>query len=136
MFNDKFFQKYVDECNGNKFQAVRLVVSLARSLSKKYDNKILDSEALTWILTGERSGIIDKTGNVRHKSYANSISYMDDILSCVDDKEVCESVRYSISESNKRKNLVYFYKGVLDEYRQARVRVLVRMIWYNRYNQK
>ena len=135
MFDDKFFQKYIDKCDGNKFQAVRLVASLARSLSKKYDNKILDSEALTWILTGERPNTIDENGSIKRKSCINNISFMDDILSCVDDESVCESVRYSISESNKHKNLVYFYKGVPDECRQARVRVLVRMIWYNTHNQ-
>lgn len=134
MLNDKF-QKYVDECNGNKYQAIVLVANLARQLSCKYDNKILDSEALNWILTRERPDIIDSNGNVR-KLYRFNMSYMDDILSEVDDEDVKEAVRYSISESNRQENLVYLYKKVSDECKQARVRVLVRMIWYNTHKYK
>lgn len=135
MLDEKFFQKYLDICKGNRYQAVNLVASLARSLVKRYDNKILDSEALSWILTGERPSIIDDNGNLK-RSNKVFISYMDDLLCEVDDEEVVEAVRYSTAESNRQENLVYLYKRVSEECRQARVRVLVRMIWYNTHKYK
>lgn len=135
MLDEKFFQKYLDICKGNRYQAVNLVASLARSLVKRYDNKILDSEALSWILTGERPSIIDGNGDLK-RSNKVFISYMDDLLCEVDDEEVVEAVRYSIAESNRQENLVYLYKRVSEECRQARVRVLVRMIWYNTHKYK
>ena len=75
MLDEKFFQKYLDICKGNRYQAVNLVASLARSLVKRYDNKILDSEALSWILTGERPSIIDDNGDLK-RSNKVFISYI------------------------------------------------------------
>mgnify|MGYP004655945107 FL=1 len=134
MLDEKYFQRYVDACHGNRYQAVRCIASLARSLVKQYDNRILDSEALSWILTGERPDIIDDDGNLKpHKS---TISYMDDILSSVDDDEVVDAVKCSISESKKQENLVYLYNNISDSSRQTRVRVLVRIIWYHTHEYK
>lgn len=128
MIDNKYLQKYIDKCNGNVFEATMMVASLARSLANKYDNRILHSEALTWILTGERPNIIDDDGNIKQK--CASLSYLDDILFEVDDDEVCKCVRCSIAESNRSQNLVYMYNNITDEPRKARVRVLCRMIWY------
>ena len=133
MLHVKSFDKYLNICRGNKFEAVNLIASLARSLVIKYDNMILHSEALAWLLTGERPDVIDAQGKIKTvPSYR--LSYMDDILSCVDDVDICEAVRYSIAKCNESNNLVYFYKNVPDDARQSRVRILVRMIWYNSHN--
>ena len=134
MLDEKYFQRYVDACQGNRYQAVNYIASLARSLVKQYDNKILDSEALSWILTGERPDIIDDDGNLKpHKS---TISYMDDILSSVDDDEVVDAVKCSMLESKKQENLVYLYNNISESSRQTRVRVLVRIIWYHTHEYK
>lgn len=127
MIDNEYLQKYIDKCNGNVFEATMMVAGLARSLANKYDNRILHSEALTWILTGERPDIIDGHGNI--KQIRHRISYLDDILCEVDDEEVCEAVRQSISQSNYQQNLVYLYNNITDDPRKARVRILCRMIW-------
>ena len=128
MIDNTYLESYINKCDGDIFKATVTVAKLARSLANKYDNRILHSEALTWILTGERPDIIDDNGNIKH--IRRNISYLDDILCEVDDEEVCKAVRQSISQSNHQQNLVYLYNTITDNPRQARVRILCRMIWY------
>ena len=136
MVDDKYLQKYINKCNGDRFAATMLVAKLARNLADKYDNLILHSEALTWVLTGERPMIIDDNGKLNKSIISNNKSYMDDLLCSVDDDEVCDAVRDSISHSNTCQNLVYLYNEITEEPRRARVRVLTRMIWYQTHKYK
>lgn len=115
---------------GSSYAAVNLIASEARKLATQYDNKILHSEAIDWYLTGNKPKIL----NDKYKLYTSSNyvrSYVDEVLSYVDDIGVCESVRHSISASRSSNHLIYVYKDVSDDFRQARVRVLTRIIWYD-----
>lgn len=117
---------------GSPYAAVNYISSEARKLANKYDNIILHSEAIDWVVTGEMPDILknNKYKRIPHRK-SNLRSYMDELLSYVDDEAVCESVRYSIYASKSSNHLIYVYKDVSDESRQTRVRVLTRMIWYN-----
>lgn len=125
---DKFHK--LEHKLGSPYAAVNYISSEARKLASKYDNVILHSEAIDWVITGEKPKIISGVGKLSTKlNYVKS--YIDEILCYVDDASVCESVRYSIDASRSSNHLIYVYKDVPDESRQARVRVLTRMIWYN-----
>lgn len=136
MVDNKYLQKFIDKCGGDRFAATMLVARLARNLANRYNNLILHSEALTWVLTGERPSILDDNGNLNKSLVKTKISYMDDLLCMVDDEEICKCVRSSISKSNTSQNLVYLYNEITDEPRRARIRVLCRMIWYQTHKYK
>lgn len=133
MLNDKYFQKYLDMCDGNIFAATNLVANLARKLCKRYNNVVLESEAIHWILSGEKPKIVDELGQIRYKYRTKKLSPLTDILCNIDDEEIKAAVQASFTESKKRQDLTYLYNNIVDEYAQARVRILVRMLWY-KYN--
>lgn len=115
---------------GSAYAAVNYISSEARKLASKYDDLILHSEAIEWIVTGKKPKILSNISKVCNRSnYVKS--YIDEVLCYVDDNNVCESVRYSINASKSSNHLIYVYKDVPDPSRQARVRVLTRMIWYD-----
>jgi len=122
-----YFEQLSKQC-GSPYAAVNFIAKSARNKLLEVNNQILDSEAISWVLTGIAPEI-----KKRHKVYylnGNHISYLDDVLSCVDDVEVCQSVRDSYFISCKANHLIYSYNPELDNDRQARVRVLTRMIWF------
>lgn len=129
MDNSKF-QDYVDNCNGNIYAAVNYVAKAARTRAETHNNIILHSEAISWVLTGETPQILNDI-DVAQSNHSYALSYIDEVLSCVDDSDVCECVRMSLKYSKKSNHLIYVYNGVPDTERQARVRILVRMIWYH-----
>lgn len=117
------------EAYGNPYLAVKHIGQMARRVAEKYDNRILHSEAISWIVNGEKPDMIDDHGKLPPKhNYIQS--YIDEILSYVDDDNVCEAVRSSYIDSETHRHLIYNYNDISDTYRQARVRVLTRMIWY------
>lgn len=113
---------------GSPYAAVNFVAKSARNKLLATNNQILDSEAISWVLTG-----IAPELRKRRKIYDYSVTirYIDDVLACVDDEEVCECVRNSYEQSLESKHLIYSYNNELDDDRKARVRVLTRMIWFN-----
>ena len=123
-----------DICPGSTYAAVRFVAREARKKLKETNNQIQDSEAISWALTGIAPEIHNYKEKYTEVYYSrNKLSAMNDILSCVDDPEVCESVRQSIKASDLIHHLIYCYHPDIDEYRQARVRILSKMIW-DRFN--
>lgn len=123
------FQK-LEQQLGSSYAAVNYISSEARKLASKYDNLILHSEAIDWIITGEKPKILSDIGKLcTRPNYVKS--YIDEVLCYIYDINVCESVRHSINASRSSNHLIYVYKDVPDRSRQARVRVLTRMIWYD-----
>lgn len=131
--DNEHFNEIVSKFNGNRYQAVQYIQKQSRKLLEYTDNRITDSEAITWVLTGEKPDYESrKTFNEITAKY--EYAYVDEILCYIDDKQVCESIRLSISKSKKSKNLVYRYTKGLDESKKSRVRVVTRIIWYNLFN--
>lgn len=119
---------------GNKYSAVIKIADDARQLQKKYGNVPLESEAITWILRGIDQKTLDKVKQIqsRKKFY---LSYLNEVLTYVDDIEVKKSVKQSIKQSKRAQNLVYFY-STHDKSKQARIRVLTRIIWHELFLDK
>ena len=131
--DNEHFNEIVSKFNGNTYQAVQYIQKQSRKLLEYTDNRITDSEAIAWVLTGEKPDYESrKTFNEITAKYEDA--YVDEILCYIDDKQVCESIRLSISKSKKSKNLVYRYTKGLDESKKSRVRVVTRIIWYNLFN--
>lgn len=129
--NNSKFAEYV-ALTGNPYIAIKDVVEDARAIALQ-NPVLLDSEALSWVLSGEEPQIISKYNKyVRRKLSQNS--YISNILSEVDDEDVKAAVYESISASKRANYLVYVYTNISEIHRQARVRILVRMIWYNLHN--
>ena len=127
------FNRIVSKFNGNRYKAVQYIQKESRRLLEYTDNRITDSEAITWVLTGEKPDYESrKTFNEITAKYEDA--YVDEVLCYIDDKQICESIRLSISRSKKSKNLVYRYTKGLDDNQKSRVRVVTRMIWYNLFN--
>ena len=126
------FDAITKQFNGNRYAALSYVQRKARSYLKETDNLILDSEAVTWALRGERPEIADRqTYSQVKRRYATS--YIEEVLCYVDDLDVKRSVRKSIKASRSNQNLVYVYEGELSDSRSARVRILTNIIWNELY---
>lgn len=127
------FKQYENSL-GNKYLAVMQIANDARQLQKKYGNVPLESEAITWILRGVDQKTLDTIKRIqsRKKFY---LSYLDEVLTYVDDLEVKQSVKQSIKQSKRAQNLVYFY-STQDRFKQTRIRVLTRIIWYELFLDK
>ena len=129
------FDAITKQFNGNKYAALSYVQRKARNYLNETDNIILDSEAVTWALRGERPEIADRqTYSQVKRRYADS--YIEEVLCYVDDLEVKRSVRKSIKASRHNQNLVYVYDGELSASRSARVRILTNIIWNELYVQR
>ena len=122
----KEFDNLADEL-GSPYAAVNYVAREARKRMNSIEYPIQESEAISWVLTGEKP----KAKGRKRISFDYYIHILDDILSEVDDIEVCKSVRESYAESLKVHHLIYCYHTDLDDARKARVRILSNMVWYN-----
>ena len=112
---------------GSTYAAINYISKSAREKSEELDYPILASEAISWVLTGEKP-------NSKGRKYENAdanIHILDDILSGVDDLHIKESVRDTYFESMKAHHLIYCYHTNLNESEKTRVRILSNMIWYN-----
>ena len=127
------FQELADKC-GNVYLAVNYLSRLARKLNYKVPGGVLSSKLLTWALTGD-----EPNTKFDFNSYYNlspDIAMMESYLEYVSDPAVKSSVRMSYMASVKRHHLIYSYDTELDIHDQARVRVLLRMIWSENFELK
>lgn len=128
--NDK--ERFLDfaEDLGNPYLAVKTIAIWARDVLRKYDNKLLTSEVLTWIIQGKPPASLDQFDAASKKRSRKTKSDLEELLCYVDDDDVCNAVRMSYTESHNKDELSFVYGSVVDDDRQARVRVLMRMLWY------
>lgn len=113
---------------GNIYECVNYVAKEARDLSQSHDVGLTESRAMTWILSGDQPEEALKEHLPPEKG-ARLMS-IDDILWTVDDPQIRAAVTRSIFHSWRAHHLLYEYIDVSDTPRQARVRVLTRMLWY------
>lgn len=112
---------------GSRYGAVNYIAQEARRRRSESDYTMLESEAISWVLTGNKPPT-----RARSKvDISTNISMVQDILSEIEDDNVRASVYASYKQSLKVGHLIYCYHESLDEGQQSRVRVLMKMIWYN-----
>lgn len=127
--DSKNFKAWVERYNGNVYRAVYELGQAASKLVKKCNNKISNSEGISWLLNG------NKPEYEHRRTYSDTKraiieEYIDTNLELVDDKQICTCVRSSVWDSLNHRYLLYNYNGVEEESRRARIRILTKLIWY------
>jgi len=110
---------------GNRYAAIQYIMRFARNRADECDNVILHSSALVWIVTGSAPKDLKLRLNIKKHRLSKSI---DTYLEYVTDEEVKEAVKSSVEQSIQSFNLTYQYNKIQETSRQARVRILVRII--------
>lgn len=115
----------------NRYAAVYMIAKEARRRAEKCNNLISHSEALTWVLTGNKPETLVRAERRGQSMSGNSNieDFIDSYLSLVDDREVADAARDSIQQTLREANLVYMYINIQDEPRRSRVRIITRMLW-------
>lgn len=118
---------YLNEFNelakkvGNRYEAVNLIVQRSRKLSKECKEELLDSQALTWAISGKKPKL------KRPVNISREYSRLTEVLSNVSDEDVISSVLSSVRNSTKD-SIHYVYMDSLSESQMKRVQVLTKMI--------
>jgi hypothetical protein len=110
---------------GNRYAAIQYIMKFARHKADECDNVILHSSALVWIVTGSVPKDLKLRLNIKKYRLSKSL---DTFLEYVTDDEIKEAVKYSVAQSVQAFNLTYEYNNIQEVSRQARVRILVRII--------
>ena len=108
----------------NPYAKAMNVARESRELSSKFSGSILDSEAIYCVLHDKEPD--DKEYRLQRDSYISS--QIREACCYIDDVQVEKAVRSSFYETRKSGNLIFNYKQVTDKHRQARVRVVTRML--------
>ena len=111
---------------GSDYYTCLYLAKLARNQRTQLNNLISESEALTWALTNELPDDLDD--RIRAKSA--SLKNIEDILNYVEDAEVQNAARQSFRDGIECEHLVYNYLKVSDSSKQARVRILTRIMFH------
>lgn len=121
----------------SKYEAIQALCEDARHKMKQAENVISESQGLTWALTGIEPDYIEqriKLKAERENAYKPVIyyqeEYMNELLSLVDDEDICESVRQSFKESKATGHLLYVYINHISDGNKARVRILTNLVWH------
>lgn len=127
-YSDKF-AKIAQEIN-NPYALSLYVAKLCRSLCTEY-SVLLESEAISWIVSGVKPDILSQPHrNISEIPMENIQTTINDAIEYVNDftvqQNVIASIRYSISNHH----LIYVYNDIYDANVKARIRILVRMVWY------
>ena len=110
------------------FYATLEMAQNAREITKSLEHRITDSEALDYAARGLIPNPKDYPDH-RLDRVKNYIDYIEDI-------EIKSAVIKSYEDSLKRNNLSYNYNTVDDKPRQARIRVLMNILWDSRPHKK
>lgn len=127
--DSKNFKVWVDRYNGNVYKAVYELGQAAAKRVKDCNNKISNAEGISWVLNGHKPDYEHRRAYWDTKK-AIIEEYIDTNLELIDDKQICKCVRSSVWSSLNHRYLLYDYKGVDDESRRARIRILTKLIWY------
>lgn len=120
--DDYKFRKFL-ETQPNRYGLALAVAREAKELSEDYDDLILHSEAITHVVHGTKPRLKDIT---RWESEAFELK---DMFCYIEDVDVCNAVYDSFYASKEAGNLVYKYNNITEPNNQARVRILMRMLW-------
>ena len=117
--------RYKELCETmNPYLAVVQVAQEARIISQSLDNRIPSATALDYAARDQLPNPKDYPDH-RLDRVKNYIIYILDI-------EVKSAIIASYEQSLRKNNLVYDYKNVDDEPRQARVRIIMNVLWDSR----
>ena len=108
----------------NPYLAVLQVAQEARIISHSLDNRIPSATALDYAARDQLPNPKDYPDH-RLDRVKNYIIYILDI-------EVKSAIIASYEQSLRKNNLVYDYRNVEDEPRQARVRIIMNVLWDSR----
>ena len=110
------------------YVAAMQIAEEAREIAHSLGNRITDSEAISFAARGE---LPDPKNYPDHRldRVKNYVVYIEDI-------EVRSAVVASYEASLARDNLVYDYMVVDDEPRQAKIRIIMNILWDKRPHKK
>lgn len=117
---------------GSTFAAINYVACMARIKLIENNNQILQSQAISWVLTGNEPKY--KTQKIDPLSQTIR-PIIDEMLCYIDDELVRESIRCSYEASVKADHLIYMYHPDLPDGYHAKVRIILNMIWENIYDE-
>jgi len=125
--NARLFDELADKC-GNRYLATLYVAKAARYLAQEHSVSMLESQLLTWALTGKPPNL----SLARYKKIESlELSNIEFYLDYVEDAEVRDCVLQRYKDSVRNHHLVYQHPGQLDSFRTSRVNILLRMIWWD-----
>ena len=132
--DNRNLDKYVSLC-GSKYAATIFLGKQARKLAEHYDNLITHAEALSWLLSGDAPRGVTHYKELAERKSQRYLQYVNKHLEGVLDRHVQDAVVESIKISMSNNHLVYVYGEVYNRNKQARVRVITNMIWYEMQDQ-
>ena len=130
--NDKDKMNELVQELGSPFAAAIYSAKLSRQYIDKTHGVITGGEAMHWAITGEEPSNLHQRME-RYKSKMSQSFYSDEISS-IDDKDIREAGEDSVRTSTINKKLTYKYKNISEPNKQARIRVLTKIIYMNRYS--
>lgn len=116
------YQELCDQMN--PYLAVMQLAEETRNISMSLDNRILYSTALDYVANNKKPNPKDFPDH--------RLDRVREYLIYVTDVEIKAAVILSYEKSLKKNNLVYDYKNIEDMPRQARVRVILNILWDSR----
>ena len=122
------YNEIVRKC-GNRYAAIQAISNKAHDNIVSCNGELSASRCITWALYGEKPEYVS-----RRDSYIKEYIYQ--ALCTIDDIDIRDAVEQSMRDSLIRKHLVYNYDNISDTYKQSRIRVICRMIWYSLYPEK
>ena len=108
----------------NPYIAILQMAKDTRNICISLDNRITVSDALSYAANGT---LPDPKDYPDHR-----LDRVKDYLTGVTDREIKSAVLFSYEQSLYKNNLVYEYKNVEDVPRQARIRIIMNILWDNR----
>lgn len=126
----RIFLDIVRSLDCNQYAISMYVAKLSRQICIN-NPVVLSSEAIDWIVTGNKPSILNKPHIEVNQSFNRCREdTIIDALEWVTDEIVKENVITSVNWSISNHHLIYTYNNVQDDNVKARIRILVRMIWY------
>ena len=121
--NNEYYSQLKDKVG--QYAAVSIIGAQARALSNLYHGKISHAEAMSWLLSGNKPKGLDNIIDEATKRDERIRLWLNDIC----DIDVRDTVLSCINASLHIHNLTYMYKDGLPSHKQARVRILTKMLW-------
>lgn len=106
------------------YLATMQIAQTAREIANSLDHRITYAEAISYAARGELPN---------PKDYPDHrLDRVKDYLTQIDDIEIKSAVLLSYEQSLIKNHLIYDYNNVGDEFRQARIRVILNILWDKR----
>lgn len=108
----------------NPYLAILQIAEDTKNICHTLDNRIPSATALDYAARGEVPN---------PKDYPDHrLDRVKEYLKYVDDIEIKSAIISSYETSLKSNNLTYLYNTVEDKHRQARIRIIMNILWDNR----